>query len=40
MRLLFGAWAVALPLAVGVYYATSSVFRAALQWGITRHMST
>lgn len=35
----FGAWALALPLAVGVYYATSSVLRAALQWGVNRHFS-
>lgn len=35
----FGGWALALPLAVGVYYATSSVLRLALQWGVTRHLS-
>jgi YidC/Oxa1 family membrane protein insertase len=35
----FGAWALGLPLAVGVYYATSSVLRAALKWGVNRHFS-
>lgn len=37
--LFFGAWAVSLPLAVGVYYAISSVFRVSLQWAFTRHLS-
>jgi YidC/Oxa1 family membrane protein insertase len=36
---LFGAWALGLPLAVGVYYATSSVLRAVLQWGVNRHLA-
>lgn len=35
----FGAWALGLPLAVGVYYATSSVVGVVLQWGITRRLT-
>ena len=35
----FSAWALWFPLAVGVYYATSSLLRVGLQWSITRHWS-
>jgi YidC/Oxa1 family membrane protein insertase len=39
MPVAFGAWALGLPLAVGVYYATSSLLRVALHWGVNRHLS-
>jgi membrane protein insertase Oxa1/YidC/SpoIIIJ len=37
--LLFGAWALSLPLAVGVYYATSSVLRLGVYWTLNRQLS-
>lgn len=39
MPVLFGASLLSLPLALGVYYATSSTFRLGLQWAMTRNLA-